>query len=275
MSLEEWQREHGYDTNSLIADPRFVDADNCDFRLDRRSPALRVGFEPFDYEEAGVYGDPAWIAKASEVEYPPLRWPPDPPPLAIRDGFEDTAVGQHPSDAEVHVENKGDAIVVTDSAAATGAHSLKISDAPDLEHRWNPHLVYRPNHGTGTSRCAFDLHLGRSVQLNCEWRDYQGSPYHVGPSFTIHGSNLQIDGQTRLALPLGQWVGFEVIADLGEDTAGTWTLRVLAPGRPSQVFADLANHSAAFEKLTWLGFISNANDRTTFHLDNLQVTNQP
>jgi len=79
LSLDEWRRQEGHDQHSIIADPGFVDAKNLDFRLKPDSPASKVGFEPFDYTKAGVYGDPAWVAKANEAKYPPLEWPPQAP----------------------------------------------------------------------------------------------------------------------------------------------------------------------------------------------------
>jgi len=79
MTLEQW-RQKGYDTNSTIADPLFVDANNLDFRLKPDSPALKIGFKPFDYSQAGVYGDKNWIDKAKNATFPPLEMPPAPPP---------------------------------------------------------------------------------------------------------------------------------------------------------------------------------------------------
>jgi len=72
MTFAEWQ-QRGQDTDSIIADPMFVDAENFDFRLKPNSPALKTGFKPFDYSKAGVYGDPAWINKARNVTFPPLE----------------------------------------------------------------------------------------------------------------------------------------------------------------------------------------------------------
>ncbi len=42
-----------------------------------------------------------------------------------------------------------------------------------------------------------------------------------------------------------------------------------------KTFKGLKAAGTAFEKLTWLGFVSNATDKTVFYLDNLEVTNQP
>ena len=273
LSLEQWREQEGHDRHSIVADPLFVDPRNHNFRLKPDSPALQVGFEPFDYTEAGVYGDPVWIEKADAVEYPPLEWPPDPPPVTIRDDFEKTPVGEQPAGAQVHVENRGDAIVVTDETAAKGEHSLKIVDAPDLEKTFNPHLVYSPSHGSGTTRCSFDLWLGRAVLMYHEWRDNAVSNYAVGPSFWIRGTELQVAGKTLMDLPPGQWIRFEIVADLGEDNSGTWDLTVTPRNGPSRTFPDLECGSDAFQKLTWLGFVSNATRTTTFYLDNLAVVN--
>ncbi len=78
LTMQQWQKK-GHDIGTIIADPMLVDAKNYDFRLKPNSPALKVGFKPFDYSKAGVYGDPAWIKKAKDVTYPPLENAPDPP----------------------------------------------------------------------------------------------------------------------------------------------------------------------------------------------------
>ncbi|MCX5643977.1 MAG: right-handed parallel beta-helix repeat-containing protein [Phycisphaerae bacterium] len=79
LSLDQWRQQQKHDEHSIVADPLFVDPRNHDFHLKANSPALKLGFEPFDYTKAGVYGDSAWVAKASDVTYPPLEWPPEGP----------------------------------------------------------------------------------------------------------------------------------------------------------------------------------------------------
>jgi hypothetical protein len=79
LSLDQWRQQYKHDEHSIIADPGFVDAKNLDFHLKPDSPALKIGFMPFDYGKAGAYGDPAWVKKANEVTYPPLEWPPTAP----------------------------------------------------------------------------------------------------------------------------------------------------------------------------------------------------
>lgn len=73
-----WQKT-GKDAESVVADPLFINADQLDFHLKPDSPALRLGFKPFDYSKAGVYGDAAWLALASSEKYPAVELPPPPP----------------------------------------------------------------------------------------------------------------------------------------------------------------------------------------------------
>ena len=52
LNWENWVAS-GKETGSVFADPLFVDAKNLDFTLKPDSPALRLGFKPFDTSTAG------------------------------------------------------------------------------------------------------------------------------------------------------------------------------------------------------------------------------
>ena len=90
------------------------------------SPAAKVGFQPFDYSKAGVYGAPEWIALAKAVEYPPVEFAPPPPPplpLTFREDFEAAPVGSPASYATTHLARKGDAANVAVPLGPTRAAS--------------------------------------------------------------------------------------------------------------------------------------------------------
>ena len=78
LDFTAWQAS-GKDAGSIIADPKFVDAAHFDFHLQPDSPAVKIGFKPFDYTKAGVYGDKRWVKDAASVAYPPVRFAPPPP----------------------------------------------------------------------------------------------------------------------------------------------------------------------------------------------------
>ena len=62
-------------------------------------------------------------------------------------------------------------------------------------------------------------------------------------------------------------------AQVGEEKDKTWSLAVTVSGQPTQVFRELRNGSADWNYLEWLGFVSVATRKTSFYLDNLEITN--
>ena len=69
INLGLWQAK-GKDAGSIVADPLFVNPTHYDFRLQPDSPAIQIGFIPFDFSKAGVYGDAAWIDEAKGAAIP-------------------------------------------------------------------------------------------------------------------------------------------------------------------------------------------------------------
>jgi hypothetical protein len=53
LTFEQWQKQRGQDQHSMIADPLFENPKQDDFRLRPDSPAMQIGFQPFDYTQAG------------------------------------------------------------------------------------------------------------------------------------------------------------------------------------------------------------------------------
>ena len=63
MTWEAW-KALGRDTHSIVENPGFRDPIHGDFHLENQDVVKKIGFVPFDYTKAGVYGDPAWKLKA-------------------------------------------------------------------------------------------------------------------------------------------------------------------------------------------------------------------
>jgi parallel beta-helix repeat protein len=63
-SWDQWRAIGRDKEGSIIADPKFVDPEKRDFRFASDEVIQQTGFKPFDYSQAGVYGDAPWIALA-------------------------------------------------------------------------------------------------------------------------------------------------------------------------------------------------------------------
>jgi hypothetical protein len=274
-----WQAK-GLDRNGRVADPRFVDAANYDFRLQPDSPALALGFKPIDTRECGLVAPSdgrKWnlAALARKARFPATSLPPLPPPppsLTLDDGFESTPVGQSPAQATVFEEGRGDGIRVTDECACRGHRCLKITDAPGLKHVFNPHLFYAPHFRTGRVAFAVDLRIEPRAIMAHEWRDSE-RPYRVGPSLVIDAQrHLKAAGRTLAQVPASTWFRLEIECELGAKATGQYDLVLTLSNSAPQRFTGLPCGSKAFTRLEWLGITSLANEKTVFYLDNLKLT---
>ena len=76
-AMDEWAswQAAGWDNHSLVADPKFADAENGDFRLKPDSPAItKLGFKPLPLDQMGLV-ESVW-KKDSLLKYPggnPIR----------------------------------------------------------------------------------------------------------------------------------------------------------------------------------------------------------
>ncbi|NUP99668.1 MAG: right-handed parallel beta-helix repeat-containing protein, partial [Armatimonadetes bacterium] len=276
LSFEEWLKV-GRDQGSIVADPRLVDPANDDFRVRPDSPAIALGFQPFDPSEAGVYGEPAWRERARAVSYLPVALAPPPPPmppLEVREDFELSAIGSTPAETRVYAEDRAGLVGVSAETGASSKQSLKIKDAADLRFDYNPHFYWSPNHTSGVTTFGFDLRLGPGALMYVEWRD-NAPKYRVGPSVTIRDGKLSAAGRPLLDVPADAWLHLEMSAGLGPQSSGTWSLSVTLPGQAPQRFEGLPNGSPEWRSLNWLGFSSTAITERVFYLDNLALLNRP
>ncbi len=269
-NFEEWQAR-GFDRHSIVADPLFVDPEAADFRLRPESPALELGFEPFDASKAGLYGEPAWVEKPRKIARPPFTPPAPPEPRRIALDFEDMTVGAIPSGIDLVSEEGAGTIRVSVDTAASGARSLKLTDAAGLERAYNPHLAFYPHLRRGRVVGSFSVRRSADAVFFHEWRT-GGHPYRVGPRLWVYPDGRAVAGGRELTtLPVNQWVHVEIACGLGPDADGTFDLTLTLPDGAQQRYAGLSCADESFDRLEWWGFVSNTDGPSTVYLDDLNL----
>ncbi|MDR2168706.1 MAG: right-handed parallel beta-helix repeat-containing protein [Planctomycetaceae bacterium] len=277
LDLKSWQEKTGNDKGSIVADPKFKDPQNGDFRLAEDSPAFKIGFKRFDYSKAGVYGDKNWIALATSYKHPDYPVAPEklpPLPLRLNDNFE-TPRSTPILKGTIHDENKKLIRISTDNPFA-GEKCLEIADSPDLQHSYNPHLDFAPNYAQGKIRNSFAIRVRKNSDVHIEWRE-RSNPYKIGLSIRINNGKLHAAGIEPLEFPVDQWVQFELSANAGEQAKGLWNLTLTFADGRKQEFKDIKPVHADWKILQWIVFcnISKTADDSSFFLDNLQLINEP
>ncbi|MBR1587561.1 MAG: right-handed parallel beta-helix repeat-containing protein [Kiritimatiellae bacterium] len=275
--LAEW-RAAGHDLSSRFEDPLFLDPARGDWRLAPESPALKMGFVPWDWTDAGVLkDDAAWRADAmDDTRYPPLKdAPPAPRFLRVRGsiGFESFNAGttgkKHLSFLQVHGAR---GVTVTDETAASGKRSLRLADSPEHGAPWEPHLIASIGAQEGDVRIRWSFRTDSVARPQFECRDYrQGGarPYAVGPSVTFAAGHVRAHGRAVADVPVDAWCRMEILLHVTGPEAGTWSCTATpAGGEPKTV--DGLKVQAGFRNLDWNGFMTNGKDGV-WYLDDFSV----
>jgi hypothetical protein len=267
-SWEAW-RAAGHDQGSLIADPLFVDAARRDFRLRPGSPAEKTGFVPFDFTRAGVYGTAQWKQLAASTSFPEPYEVPKPLPVTLRDDFERGARSPLLLLASLDQEGRRDLITITNTTSASGQHSGRVQDQPDLKAAYNPHFYWDPHYTEGPARMAFRIRLEPGADVICEWRD-ASNPYRTGPSLRFRNNARFARDRKLLEVPESAWLAVEMRTVLGQAKKG-WDCALRLPGGESRQFKELPV-DPAWKEVRWAGFSSQATTAAVFYLDDLEMT---
>ena len=285
-SWDEWQKA-GHDQNSKVADPLFRDVAKQDYRLRPDSPALKHGFEPFDYEQAGVYGKRSWCRLASKTYCPDVEFAPVPEHYSVKKvdtDFELIRVGSQIPWFATHSDKRGDEIVVSSGAAFSGKKSLKFQDKAGLKHKFNPHITLDLSYTNGVVESGFALKATKETIFFAEWREYPVGKraYVSGPHVRVRGGvvyavGLDDKGVSKTFkvcdLPDSGWINIFITAGLGEKYTGKWRIRITISG---QVTAEQEYRFQRdkFSKMDWFGICADGDSDHTFYIDDLKILNK-
>lgn len=274
MDFETWKVK-GNDAGSVVADPRFVDPKHGDFRLKPDSPALSLGFQPIDLSQTGLYGDSDWVKlpkhypdrRLNEIPKPPV------PHLIVNFDFDGEDAGGEPVDGKIVKGEKGASLTISDEVAVSGRQSLKFQDAAGQKNAWTPHIYYDVEYETGPVLLSWDMFNSSDAPADfyVEVREYEGSPYIVGPTVTVDAEGkVTGSGVPVGTIPLGEWAHVDIVFSVGEGVPKVYTMTLSGPGR-TPVTLELPFASPRFTKVTWLGISSTSTKATTFYVDNLRM----
>ena len=276
--LEAWRAE-GHDLSSKFEDPLFVDSAHGDWRLKPESPALKMGFVPWDWTEAGVRKEnAAWRAFAENVVYPPLVDAPPAPRFvrtSYRNGFEKPSSKKGKKyGAFTLSEGRAGAIRIEKKGAAQGNACLRLEKTPNMPLSWQPHLFYDCTFTGGVARVRFSIkgEAGANVLFECrDYRPANGAQYATGPTVRLAGGAVTAAGKKLLDLPAGTWCAVEVALNLSGPEAGSWTCTATPAGGASVTVRIPANPKSLFKDLEWTGFISVGNGPYVWYLDDYEI----
>lgn len=222
VQLEDWRRRSGQDAGSIAEDPKFLNRAADDYRLANDSPARSIGIESIDdIDQAGLYGDEKWTRQSEEVtprvnEFCTVNSK----QKEYLEDFEEYDLGDHPDGIDCFDGTREDGgkteagISVSSEQAANGKQALKVVDAAGLHWVHDPNLALSQTFANGAIRESFSLYIDQpSVNIQKEWRQYDGGGYKTGPTFNIKSDPKQPEtavvsasGRVLTRIPQKTWV---------------------------------------------------------------------
>ena len=274
-TFAQWQAL-GQDAGSQIADPLFRDGPNRDFRFTSPAAAATIGFQPFDFTAAGVYGDPGWRALAQQPSRPDsLPEPVSFAPFDYNENFEELSPGAPVPDTTLAGASGGAGVMVVTNNPASGARCVAVTAVPGLAKNFYPYFYYSPPNLTGNLNYAFSIWLATDTQMAHIWREYDatGSSYVTGPNFKFVLGQLLV-GSSSVPVPTNQWLRVQIKVNTTNFVTQGWQLGLTKPGLATQWFTNYpSGANTNWNQLNWISWENDATYNTTFYLDDFGATN--
>ncbi len=263
-TFQEWQ-QRGFGKGSILAEPGFVDAENRNFDLKRNAAAFRIGFKPFDWRKAGLYGDKEWTSLPDKIERRPDRLTeiPERSPETIDDDFdyEGASIRGVPMRCKMHSAG----ISITDTKSKSGTSSVMV----DCKNS-TPYFYYEP-HFVEDTQLYISMDLFNSAERTSEIilgsRDLM-SGRQIDGFWLVLGKDgvLRSDGREILKYPVGKWFKIRIDFAVGPSRSNTFTVSIDEGEKASLQIPD------NFHYLNWFAVLTGAANRYgLYYIDNLKL----
>lgn len=241
LTFEQWKTETGLDGNSVVADPLFVDPENCDFRLKSRAESSKIGFEEIDYDAIGLTGDPSWTNLPGQFEEnefyvnfiePWLGHDSVHQPFSdngLNYSFEYTMPLDVPKDCEISDvdEAAGAFVQVNDDMAFQGSQSMAVHSAtgyqPSVEFRTYDPIIYS---GMVRFTSWFYKEAGAGIAVNF-YSDNGGLDNRFA-NLDIYpaGQNSTAFGYATVDIPDETWFRVDFTFGVGDQAGSGYEIRI-------------------------------------------------
>lgn len=272
-TLAQW-KALGQDLNTIIADPLIPGAASYNFAVAQNSPAVtQLGFQPISQSGIGLYGETDWINGPGTIPRAPTALPTAPEEVYHAFNFEDDPLGSLPVPWLALGNTPPSGVRITSATAATGEHSLEFQDAPGLAFEWLPAGYIKPVFRTGLAVLRTRMRMSSQALPILEMRDGLDNQYIIGPSVAIPTTGVLVN-----ALPIGvpspprnEWFQIEIRAKVGVLHDGTFDLALWTAAGGWQEYPGLPCGNAAFDRVSWMGFVAFNTSSENFHLDDFEL----
>lgn len=286
LDFEAWMKDGG-DMGSIFADPRFRDPANGDFSVAPDSPALSVGFVPWDISKAGVRGE-VWRQRAKSFAMVPDVEIPEPERYRglprWRCGFDDAPIGSAPKFPLR--KSKGPIAVVAD-ATAKGGQALRIADSKATPG-FDPYVYCTIPYAERRLVFAYSVKYAEDADFVQEWREHKqkcrNGEYATGMWIRANARSFVVSGSAEDGS--GGYAGKDFT--LSSARVGQW-LRCkiemrFRPGERARCVVTLENESGEtsttgeffaldeFDRPNWTAFFAWGGHDTDYLLDEMEYS---
>lgn len=263
----------GGDEGSVYADPLFKDPDAGDFTLKSNSPALGLGFVPFNVSLAGVR-DPIRRGKLNAYRIPVGKPIPVPRrhefPSKSSTGFEFKGLGP--------LTGIGGRIALTNGIARTGNQSLMVTDIQGQSLNYYPHLFTYVKADEGVFTFRFSVRYESGANMTCDlrkWKNGYDGEFITGPSLSLQDDKLRVRGAPPFALSgPDKWQDLEFIVRISGSGEASCDVSV-SDASGKRETASCVSVDAGFDRPNWIGFTSVGTEEKSYWIDDLSFNSVP